>query len=111
MESTFTAVAIVAALLLWHRRNRRHPGWRASDAGRFSILSGYALVAFAAYWLQSAPTTTAWEWAFGNLFALAAMVSFVWGFDALTRETARHAERAQEFEAITSSERLTNAAE
>ncbi len=111
MESTFTAVVIVAVLLLWHRHNRRHPGWRASDAGRFSILCGYALVTFAAYWLQTAPTATTWEWAFGNLWALAAMVSFVWGFESLNNATARHAEKAQEFEAIAPGERLTNAAE
>ena len=100
MGSTVTAVVIVVALSAWHLRNRRHPGWRASSDGRFSILCGYALVAIAAYWLESAPTATAWEWALGNAWALAAMIAFVSGFDALNRVTAQHAEHAQILESV-----------
>lgn len=104
MGSTFLAVAIVAALLAWHRRNRRHPGWHASDAGRFYVYCGYSLVTVAGYWLSSAPSATTWEWAFGNLWTLAAMVSFVWGFDTLNRTTAHVAATAQEIESIAPAE-------
>lgn len=106
MESTITAIVLVTVLSAWHLRNRRHPGWLASDAGRFSVLCGYPLVSIAAYWLVTAPAATAWEWAFGNAWALAAMVAFVWGFDALNRATAVHAERSRAFETVT----LANAA-
>ncbi|MDA2894467.1 hypothetical protein PDG61_26405 [Mycolicibacterium sp. BiH015] len=104
MGSTFLAVVIVAALGAWHTRNRRHPGWHASDAGRFSIYCGYSLVAIAAYWLYSAPHTTTWEWAFGNLWTLAAMVSLVWGFESLNRAALRLAEIAQDIESIAPTE-------
>ncbi|GAB3230131.1 hypothetical protein [Mycolicibacterium hippocampi] len=100
MESTITAIVLVVALSVWHLRNRRHPGWRASADGRFSIFCGYALVVFAVYWLVSAPTATAWEWALGNLWALAAMMAFVTGFGALNRVTAEHAEFAQLLESL-----------
>lgn len=100
MESTITAIAIVVGLSVWHLRNRRHPGWLASEAGRSSIFAGYFLVAIAAYWLETAPTATAWEWALGNLWALAAMVSFVAGFASLDRATARHGEVAQLLETV-----------
>jgi O-antigen/teichoic acid export membrane protein len=100
MESTVTAAAIVVGLSVWHLRNRRHPGWLASEVGRSSIFSGYLLVAIAAYWLEAAPTATAWEWALGNLWALAGMVAFVVGFAALNRATARHGELAQQFETV-----------
>ncbi|WP_460356850.1 hypothetical protein [Mycobacterium sp. ZZG] len=100
MESTITAVAIVVALSAWHLHNRRHPGWLASSTGRCYVISGYLLVTIAAYWLVSAPTATTWEWAFGNLWALGAMVAFVAGFDALNRATAEHAARSQTLEAV-----------
>lgn len=100
MESAVTAIAIIAGLSGWHVRNRRHPGWLASDNGRFFIYSGYPLVAIAMYWLVSAPTMTAWEWAVGNAWALAAMVSFVKGFDELHRVTAQHGELAQRLETV-----------
>ncbi|MHA0286148.1 hypothetical protein ACXYX3_06795 [Mycobacterium sp. C3-094] len=100
MDTTVTALAVLVALTLWHLRNRRHAGWLASADGRFFVFSGYALVAIAAYWLQSASTATTWEWAFGNLWALAAMVSFVAGFGHLNRATAAHAWAAQQVEAI-----------
>ncbi|WP_024448530.1 hypothetical protein [Mycolicibacterium iranicum] len=104
MGSTFLAVAIVATLLIWHRRNRRHPGWHASDAGRFYVYCGYSLVAVAGYLLCSAPHTTTWEWAFGNLWTLAAMVSLVWGFESLNRAAVRHAEIALQIESIAPTE-------
>ncbi len=100
MSSTLTALAVLAALSIWHLHNRRHPGWRASSDGRFNIFCGYALVAIAAYWLTSAPTATAWEWVLGNLWALAAMLAFVTGFGALNKVTADHAWMAQLVESI-----------
>lgn len=100
MTSTITAIAVVVALAGWHVRNSRHPGWLASSEGRFNIYCGYALVAIAAYWLVSAPTATAWEWALGNAWALAAMVAFVSGFAELNRATERHAVLAQQFETL-----------
>ncbi|UXA19308.1 hypothetical protein [Mycobacterium sp. SMC-4] len=103
MESTFTAIAVVAVLGVWHWRNRRHAGWRASSAGRFNIYCGYALVAIAVYWLQVAPTTTTWEWAVGNLWAFGAMLAFVAGFGALNRVTAEHALPAQVLESLETS--------
>ena len=51
MESTVTAIAIIVGLSACHVRNRRRPGWPASDDGRFFIYCGYTLVAIAAYWL------------------------------------------------------------
>ncbi|MDW5612023.1 hypothetical protein [Mycolicibacterium sp. D5.8-2] len=107
MESTITAVVIIVVLSLWHLRNRRHPGWLASDDGRFYVLSGYPLVAVAAYALTAAPTATTWEWALGNLWALAAMVAFVWGFESLNRATALHAERSQAYESVIPAEAAT----
>lgn len=108
MESTITGIALCAALYLWHRRNRRHAGWRASADGRFFVSCGYPLVAVAAYWLQSAPTATTWEWALGNLWALAAMVAFVLGFGHLNRVTAEHAWAAQQVETLEHSDASAN---
>ena len=95
MGSSIAAVAIVVTLGCWHLHNRRHPGWLASSDGRFYVTSGYTLVAIAAYWLVTAPTATAWEWALGNAWALVAMVTFVRGFDLLRHVTIAHAEPAQ----------------
>ena len=92
MSSTITAIAVIGVLAAWHVRNARHPGWRASSEGRFNIYCGYFLVI--------APTATAWEWALGNAWALAAMVAFVSGFAQLNRATARHAEFAQLLETL-----------
>ncbi|MEH3138855.1 MAG: hypothetical protein PGN37_01495 [Mycobacterium kyogaense] len=100
MDTTITALTVLVALTLWHLRNRRHAGWLASADGRFFVFCGYALVAIAAYWLESAPTATTWEWAFGNLWGLAAMVTFVIGFGHLNRATTDHAWAAQQVEAI-----------
>lgn len=88
MESTITAIAVVGGLAVWHLRVRRHAGWRASADGRFYISIGYPLTIIGVYWLAYAPTATAWEWAFGNAWALAAMASFVSGFDALNETAA-----------------------
>jgi hypothetical protein len=103
MESTITAVAVVAVLGAWHLRNRRHPGWRASPDGRFAVLLGYPLLVIAVYWMSAAPHVTAWEWVLGNAWALAAMVSFVVGFDALNRVTTAHGERAKRLETLDTS--------
>ncbi len=108
MDTTITALAVVFALTLWHLRNRRHAGWLASPNGRFFVFIGYALVAIAAYWLESAPTATTWEWVFGNLWALAAMTAFVVGFGQLNRATAEHAVAAQQVEALEHSDAAAN---
>ena len=100
MSSTITAIAVIGVLAAWHVRNARHPGWRASSDARFNVYCGYFLVIIAAYWLVSAPTATAWEWALGNAWALAAMIAFVSGFTQLNRATARHAEFAQLLETL-----------
>ena len=100
MSSTITAIAVIGILAAWHVRNARHPGWRASSDARFNVYCGYFLVIIAAYWLVSAPTATAWEWALGNAWALAAMIAFVSGFTQLNRATARHAEFAQLLETL-----------
>ena len=100
MSSTITAPAVIVLLSMWHLRNRRHAGWRASSDGRFYICLGYPLVAIAAYWLTSAPTATTWEWAVGNAWALGAAMSFVAGFGALNRVTAEHASIALGMETI-----------
>ncbi len=99
MGSTITALVIVVALSAWHLWNRRHPGWPASSEGRFGIFWGYALVAIAAYWLESDPTVTPWEWALDNVWALAAMIALS-GYVALNRMTAQHAEREQLLESV-----------
>lgn len=100
MSSTIAAVAVVVLLSAWHLRNRRHAGWRASSQGRFYVSLGYPLVALAVYWLTASPTATTWEWAMGNAWALAAVVSFVVGFGALSRVTADHGVRSVELETI-----------
>lgn len=102
MLSTTTAIAVTVVLGAWHLHNRRHAGWQASADGRFYILCGYPLVAVAAYWLTTAPTATAWEWAMGNAWALAAVMSFVAGFNALNSVTAEHARAAVQMETIES---------
>lgn len=104
MVPIITACVVGFALLVWHLQNRRHPGWRASSDGRFNIYCGYPLVLIAVYWLQTAPTATAWEWAVGNVWALGAMVAFVSGFDLLNRATAQHAVLAQAAETVTPAE-------
>jgi hypothetical protein len=100
MESTIAAVAVLGVLSVWHLHNRRHPGWRASPEGQFFICAGYPLVMIAVYWMTSAPRATAWEWALGNAWALVAMLSFVYGFEALNRVTAQHAWLSQAVETI-----------
>ncbi|MBX7434441.1 hypothetical protein JDV09_20400 [Mycobacterium sp. Y57] len=100
MSSTITAIAVIALLVIWHARNRRHPGWCASSDGRSHIYCGYALVMIASYWLVSAPTGTTWEWALGNAWLLAAMVAFVAGFENLNRATAQRDELARLMETL-----------
>jgi hypothetical protein len=83
MGSAAAAILTVGILAGWHLRNRRHPGWSLSATARFYITTGYPAVAIAVYWLSQTTGTHGWEWAFGNLWALAAMVLFVHGFNAL----------------------------
>ncbi len=98
MSSTIAAILTVATLALWHLRTRRHPCWSTSPNARFYITIGYPAVAIAVFWLVEATTTMGWEWAIGNLWALGAMVSFVYGFNALhcAREQLEHAAQAIE---------------
>lgn len=98
MGSSITAIGLVLVLSAWHLRNRRHPGWRGSADGRFYIYLGYPFAVIGVYWLVHAPTATAWEWAFGNAWVLAAMVLFVCGFEALNRVTASRRSAAQAME-------------
>lgn len=98
MGSTITAGAIAVAVSAWLLLKRRDAGWRAGPVGRFDILWGYVLVAIAAYWLDSDPTVTVWDWALANWWALAAMIALS-VFYARHR-VAEHAERAQLLETV-----------
>ena len=110
MESTFTAVAIVVALAVWHLRNRRHPGWHASDNGRSYLLCGYSVAASSVYWLAHPPVTV-WQWLFAFGWAMAGVAAFVLGFDALDRATADASRSATDLEAIMPAEQLTSGAD
>lgn len=100
MDSAIAAILTVAVLAGWHLRTRRHPCWSASADARFYIVAGYPTVAIAVFWLVEATTTTGWEWAIGNLWALAAMVSFVYGFNALHRAREQQHQTSQAIESI-----------
>jgi hypothetical protein len=100
MGVTIAAAATVAALLVWHLRVRRHPSWPVSSDGRFYILCGYPMVALAVYWLMGSPTSTGWEWALGNAWALVAMVSFVYGCNALNAASRQQQATAQTIESL-----------
>jgi hypothetical protein len=100
MGGSIVAVVAVVVLTAWHLRTRRHPSWSVSADGRFFIYMGYPMVAIAAYWLTASPTATAWEWALGNLWALAAMISFVYGFNALNRATVHRRAGSRAIETI-----------
>ncbi len=93
MGSAFTAILTVAILAAWHLRNRRRPGWSTSTTARFFITTGYPAVAIAVFWLSQTTDTHGYEWAFGNLWALTAMVMFVLGFNAL-RDAREQQKRA-----------------
>ncbi|CAN5204739.1 hypothetical protein BH09ACT8_BH09ACT8_28620 [soil metagenome] len=100
MGVTFAAIATAMVLSLWHLRTRRHPSWTVSADGRFYVISGYLMVALAVYWLTDSPTSTAWEWALGNLWASAAMISFVYGFHTLNAASQRRCAAARAIESI-----------
>jgi hypothetical protein len=100
MGTTVAAIVTVIVLLIWHLRTRRHPSWQVSGDGRFYIGCGYAMVALAVYWLAGSPTSTGWEWALGNGWALAAMVSFVYGFNALDGASRQRQSAAEAIELI-----------
>lgn len=89
MTEPATAVVALVLLWLWHLHNRCHPGWPVSADGRFYVLSGYPTLIIAGYWLTTAPSNTASEWALGNAWAIVAMVSFVYGFNALNAVEGR----------------------
>ncbi|KUI39759.1 hypothetical protein [Mycobacterium sp. GA-2829] len=106
MSEPVTAVIIVVLLGLWHLHNRRHPGWRVSAEGRFFVLSGYPALIIAVYWLGTAPSGTAWEWVVGNAWTVVAMVSFVYGFNALNAVPARQQSMSHALESLTSEAKL-----
>jgi ABC-type Fe3+ transport system permease subunit len=83
MGSTLSAIATLVGLAAWHLRVRRHTNWRSSNDGRYYITLAYPAVAIAVYWLAQSATGTDWMWALGCLWALVAMVSFVYGFQEL----------------------------
>ena len=83
MGSTLAAIATVVGLAGWHLRIRRHTNWRSSNDGRYYITLAYPAVAIAVYWLAQSSNGTDWMWALGCLWALVAMVSFVYGFQEL----------------------------
>ena len=87
MESTI-ALAVGIALVLWHLRNRRHPGWSASADGRSYILGGYSSFATSTYWLWH-PPVDAWEWAFAGAWSSCGVVACALGFDALDAAAER----------------------
>ncbi len=58
------------------------------------------MVALAVYWLTASPTSTAWEWALGNLWACTAMISFVDGFNALDGASRKRRAAARAIESI-----------
>ena len=101
MSSTIAAILTVAVLAVWHLRTRRHPCWSATADARFYIVAGYPAVAIAVFWLVDATTATGWDWALGNLWALVAMVSFVYGFNALHRACEQQQQVSQTIESIT----------
>jgi hypothetical protein len=100
MDATAAAVVTLVVLAGWHMWLRRRPGWAASSAARTFIVSGYPMVAIAVYWLTVAPTGTHWEWAVGNAWALAAMVSFVRGFDLCDATLRRHRAVSESLETL-----------
>jgi hypothetical protein len=101
MSSTIAAILTVAVLAVWHLHTRRHPCWSATADARFYIVAGYPAVAIAVFWLVDATTATGWDWALGNLWALVAMVSFVYGFNALHRAHEQQQQASQAIESIT----------
>jgi hypothetical protein len=83
MGSTIVGLATILGLGGWHLRIRRRPNWRYCPEGRFCITLGHAAVVIGVYWLTESTTGADWEWALGNFWAFAAMVSFVLGFNTL----------------------------
>ena len=100
MSVTFAAIATIVALSAWHLRTRSHPSWTVSSDGRFYIMCGYPMMAMAVYWLTASPAPTDWEWAVGNLWGLAAMISFVYGFNTLNGASRRRRAAARALESI-----------
>jgi hypothetical protein len=83
MGSTIVGLATILGLGGWHLRIRRRPNWRYCPEARFCITLGHAAVVIGVYWLTESTTGADWEWALGNFWAFAAMVSFVLGFNTL----------------------------
>ena len=71
----------------------------SADA-RFYITAAYPLVAIAVFWLVQSTTTTSWEWVIGNVWALVAMISFVYGFNALNAASAQQFSMSRALESI-----------
>jgi hypothetical protein len=100
MGVTAAALLTVVVLSGWHLRIRRHPSWPVSKDGRFYMFSGYPMVIMAVYWLTDSPTPIGWAWAVGNMWALAAMVSFVYGFNTLDVGTRQRRAAAAAIETL-----------
>ena len=87
MASSLAVLITLVALGVWHIRIRRHANWFTCPDGRFYITIGYPAVVIAVYWLTNSATIGGLEWALGSLWALGAMSTFVYGFNALNAES------------------------
>ena len=87
MVPTIAVSLMVGVLTAIHLRTRRHPNWKSNANARFYVTSGYSLVAIAIYFLSSSSVASAdWTWVVGNVWAFIAVVSFVFGFNALNAD-------------------------
>lgn len=100
---TLVACFALVAMVVWHMRTRRHPGWQLSRDGRYFISLGYPLLMIGIYWLVEAPNATTWEWVLGYFWPLAAMVTFVHGFGALDSAVYQQQQQQQQASASTES--------
>ncbi len=100
MSSRIIGILTIALLIACHLRTRRHPCWSTSRDAQYFFSLAYPIVLIAVFWLAGAATTTGWEWAIGNFWALCAMVLFVYGFDALQRAREEQQHASQTIEAI-----------
>jgi hypothetical protein len=101
MVTTVTAIAVALALLAVDRYIRRHPAWGVSGHARFCVSIAYPMVVIATYFLAAVPTQTGWDWVFGLVWAVAALVSFATGFEALRRVLRRQRRASLSIETIT----------
>ena len=98
MVTPVTAIVVAMALAVWDRYTRRHPAWPFSPRGRFCVNIGYPMVIIATYFLTESSNGTAWAWALGLAWSLAAITTFALGFAALNDVVRRHREVADSLE-------------